>query len=151
MFTAGGTWRRYESPTTSLDADRPKRLGGRVKADPVSWKEEMTKLFIKLAEKLNPIARPLGVVMILLFVLPFIGIIPKEFSKIEFHSMTLAFWFWGLWSIWFYYFPRRKEMVNGEYRPTSNYENSHPTFRKIYCGWFVFWFLFVLYFTIVTL
>lgn len=117
----------------------------------VSWKEEMTKLFIKLAEKLNPIARPLGVVMILLFVLPFFGIIPKEFSRIEFHSMTLAFWFWGLWSIWFYYFPRRKEMINGEYRPISNYENSHPTFRKIYCGWFVFWFLFVLYFTIVTL
>ena len=111
----------------------------------------MSKIFIKLAEKLNPIARPLGVVMVLFFVVPFLGLPLKENSKIELHLMTLAFWCSGFWWIWFYYFPRRKEMINGEYRPVSNFENSHPTFRKIYSGWFVFWFLFITYFTLVTL
>ena len=31
---------RDESPTTSLDADRPKRLGGRVMADPVNQQQK---------------------------------------------------------------------------------------------------------------
>lgn len=110
----------------------------------------MTKIFIKLAELLNPIARPLGIIMVLLFILPFLGLPIKENSKIEFHSLTLAFWCSGFWWIWFYYYPRRKEMINGEYRPVSNYENSHPTFRKIMCSWLVLWFVVLLYLTIGT-
>lgn len=44
----------------------------------------MTKIFMKLAEKLNPIARPLGVVMVLLFILT----VPRLTSQGKFKNRT---------------------------------------------------------------